>query len=71
MSDDASAAPEADAVLKEAYIVLGMCFNRLHVSARARDGELCDSIAKIMSRIEKARNSLVVSADRQRRCPHG
>jgi hypothetical protein len=40
--------------LREAYVVLAFCFNRLHGSARARDGELCASIGKVRGKIEGA-----------------
>lgn len=42
------------AALREAYVALAFAFNRLHGSARSRDGELCDSIAKARARIERA-----------------
>lgn len=41
------------AALREAYVALAFAFQRLHGSARSRDGELCDSIAKTRARIER------------------
>lgn len=40
--------------LREAYATLALCFNRLHGSARSRDGELCQSIGKTRGKIEQA-----------------
>lgn len=41
------------AALRDAYVALAFAFNRLHGSARARDGELCGDIQKIRARIER------------------
>lgn len=41
------------ATLREAYTALAFAFNRLHGSARTRDGELCSDFGKIRGRIEK------------------
>jgi len=38
--------------MRQAYTVLAFAFNRLHGSARSRDGELCDSIGKARGNIE-------------------
>ncbi len=43
---------EAISVLREAYTALAFAFNRLHGSARSRDGELCSDFGKIRGRIE-------------------
>lgn len=43
---------EAMAVLREAYAALAFAFNRLHGSARSRDGELCNDFGKVRGRIE-------------------
>jgi hypothetical protein len=40
--------------LRESYVILATCFNRLHGSARSRDGELCQSIGKVRGKIEMA-----------------
>ncbi len=40
--------------LREAYVVLAFYFNRLHGSARSRDGELCQSIGIVRGKIERA-----------------
>ena len=39
--------------LREAYTALAFAFNRLHGSARTRDGELCNDFGKIRGRIER------------------
>lgn len=38
--------------LREAYAALAFAFNRLHGSARVRDGELCRDFGKVRARIE-------------------
>lgn len=43
----------AFAALRDAYVALAFAFNRLHGSARSRDGELCESFGKVRGRIEK------------------
>ncbi len=40
------------AALRDAYTMLAFAFNRLHGSARSRDGELCTDIGKVRARIE-------------------
>lgn len=47
-----AALPEAMAALRDAYTALAFAFNRLHGSARSRDGELCSDFGKIRGRIE-------------------
>lgn len=42
----------AMSALREAYTMLAFAFNRLHGSARSRDGELCTDIGKVRGRIE-------------------
>lgn len=46
---------EARGVLRNAYVILAFCFNRLHGSARSRDGELCSDIAKCRAEIKRTR----------------
>lgn len=38
--------------LRQCYATLAFCFNRLHQSARSRDGELCLDIGKVRAQIE-------------------
>lgn len=47
-----AALPDAMRTLRDAYTVLAFAFNRLHGSARSRDGELCSDIGKARGKIE-------------------
>lgn len=44
--------PKAIAALRQSYTMLAFAFNRLHESARSRDGELCRDFAKVRAQIE-------------------
>lgn len=44
---------QAISVLRESYVALAFAFNRLHGSARSRDGELCNDFGRIRGQIEK------------------
>lgn len=52
LAKQAATAPEAMAALRDAYTVLAFAFNRLHGSARSRDGELCSDMGKVRGKIE-------------------
>lgn len=52
LAKQTTALPDAMAVLRDAYVALAFAFNRLHGSARSRDGELCSDFGKIRGRIE-------------------
>lgn len=52
LAKQTAALPEAMKALREAYTALAFAFNRLHGSARSRDGQLCSDFGKIRGRIE-------------------
>lgn len=52
LAKQATAMPDAMKALRDAYTVLAFAFNRLHGSARSRDGELCSDFGKVRGRIE-------------------
>lgn len=43
---------EAFSTLRDAYTALAFAFRRIETSARSRDGELCQSFAKVRGKIE-------------------
>jgi hypothetical protein len=45
--------PESLGLLRKSYVALAFAINRLHTSARVRDGELCTSFANVRAEIEK------------------
>ncbi len=53
-----AALQKAKSTLITAYKVLAFCFNRLHGSARSRDGELCSDVGKCRAEIEKSRAAI-------------
>ena len=52
MSGDKTTADMA-AAMRTAYVALAFAFSRLHGSARSRDGELCDTLARARAEIER------------------
>lgn len=52
LAKQTAALPDAMEALRDAYTALAFAFNRLHGSARSRDGELCNDFGKVRGRIE-------------------